>query len=198
MARPRNLSNLPQHPAVNLENIQVMRLYTTLSPCAEVTCPACGTKRWYSIGVLRQQVKRPTFTGACRACGITMGHAGTRVTMQRKSKSMGRYMSSNGYVQLGPCAVSDEDLPLYRAMTPKVARLAEHRFVVAKHLGRPLHSYECIDHMNGIKTDNAITNLRIYVRGKNQPGSCTGYGTYYHEWQMAEKRIRELEALLQK
>jgi hypothetical protein len=49
--------------------------------------------------------------------------------------------------------------------------------------------------MDGIKGNNAIENLRIYVRGKQQPGSCPGYGTYYHEWQMALVRIRELEAV---
>ena len=50
--------------------------------------------------------------------------------------------------------------------------------------------------MNGDKTDWSIGNLRLYVRGKQQPGSAPGHGTYYHEWQLAESRIRELEQLL--
>ena len=48
--------------------------------------------------------------------------------------------------------------------------------------------------MDGDKQNNRIENLRIYVRGKQQPGSAPGYGTYYHEWQMALARIAELEA----
>ena len=38
--------------------------------------------------------------------------------------------------------------------------------------------------------------LRLYVRGKQEPGSAPGHGTYYHEWQMAERHIHELEWML--
>lgn len=67
----------------------------------------------------------------------------------------------------------------------------EHRWNMAKHIGRPLTSAECVDHMDGNKQNNAVDNLRIYVRGKQQPGSCPAHGTYYHEWQMALKRLRD-------
>ncbi len=67
---------------------------------------------------------------------------------------------------------------------------------MAKHLGRPIMPNECIDHMNGDKSDNRVENLRIYLRGQNQPGSTNGYGTYYDEWQKALGRIVELERQL--
>jgi len=86
---------------------------------------------------------------------------------------------------------------MFRAMQKSGAFVLEHRWVMAKHLGRPLRSDECIDHMDGKKANNDISNLRIYLKGKQQPGSCNGYGTYYHEWQTAKARIRELEAALQ-
>lgn len=64
---------------------------------------------------------------------------------------------------------------------------------MAKHLGRALLTRERVDHRDGDRQNNNIANLRMYISGKNQEGSCPGYGTYYHEWQLAEKRIRELE-----
>jgi hypothetical protein len=76
------------------------------------------------------------------------------------------------------------------------SQVFEHRWVMAKHLGRALHSFEWVDLMDGNKGNNDISNLRIYLNGKNEPGSGNGYGTYYHEWQMAERRVRELEALI--
>ncbi len=37
----------------------------------------------------------------------------------------------------------------------------EHRVVVERHIGRKLRKQEVIHHLNGIKTDNRIENLRI-------------------------------------
>lgn len=67
---------------------------------------------------------------------------------------------------------------------------------MARVLGRPLRSNELVDHMDGNKLNNDPSNLRMYVRGKNQPGETSGYGTYYDEWQRALARIAELEARL--
>lgn len=81
-------------------------------------------------------------------------------------------------------------------MQNKNKAVFEHRFVMAKLLGRPLLTNECVDHMDGHKTNNNPLNLRLYVKGKNQPGSGIGYGTYYHEWQMALAEIERLKKLL--
>ena len=80
-------------------------------------------------------------------------------------------------------------------MRGKGGFVSEHRWVMAKYLNRPLTSSELVDHRDGHHDSNGIQNLRIYIRGKQQPGSAPGHGTYYHEWQMAERRIRELEAI---
>ena len=183
---------MSQHPAISHE-YEMRPSYAGQTLCAKVTCPTCNKERWYPLWSLRQFLKRENFSGHCRPCGIAALRAGHLRYV--KSKGFGQHVTSNGYVNLTVAGINHADLPLFRAMsTPAAARVLEHRWAMAKHLSRPLLSSECIDHMDGDKSNNAISNLRIYVKGKNQPGSGPGHGTYYHEWQMALARIKQLES----
>ena len=51
--------------------------------------------------------------------------------------------------------------------TDKNGIILEHRYVMAKHIGRPIRADEAVHHINGIKTDNRIENLQLMGFGEH-------------------------------
>ena len=118
------------------------------------TCPDCGKKRYVSAVNINVRVNRGKVVGLCIPCANKR-----RCGSGNYNWKGGRRIGASGYVWLNV----PDDSP-YAAMRNSMRQIAEHRLVMATHLGRCLTSDEQVHHINGIKTDNSIENLELTTR----------------------------------
>ena len=73
----------------------------------------------------------------------------------RKQRMASRRINAGGYVQI---AIERDG---------RLVSVAEHRFVMERHLGRKLKSSEHVHHIDGDGQNNRIDNLRCYSHGEH-------------------------------
>ena len=113
-----------------------------------LACADCGKERW--VYIVRQNPSHQR----CRVC-----EGKTRKGDKCWNWKGGRHLDSRGYV-LVQLSAGDTFYP----MVDHKRYVAEHRLVMAKHLGRCLAKKELVHHVNGIKADNHIENLELLSR----------------------------------
>ncbi len=110
-------------------------------------CIKCGKPRWVAV------VDDKPIHEMCKYCS---NHSRKNSGVLNPHWNGGRMVGAGGYVFI-KLSANDFFLP----MAHSKSYVAEHRLVMAKHLGRLLHSWELVHHRNGLKTDNTIENLQL-------------------------------------
>ena len=149
----------------------------------EHKCVDCGKPRliYFINGVPNNQ--------RCKSCASKRSHAIRDKSYFKRGADCyqwkgGRHLDAYGYAILWMDTTSP-----YFAMANKKRYISEHRLVMAQKLGRCLHSWEIVHHINGIKDDNRIENLQLL------PDKSYHVVDSYTKAYIAklEKRIKELE-----
>lgn len=166
-------------------------------------CEGCGKQRWVRF------VNGAPMISRCRKCGIWQNRIPKEEASARFRKNwekrpdwkQGRIINPSGYilVKLYP---GDFFFP----MAGPRGYIQEHRLMMARHLGRCLHSWETIHHKDGNKSNNDISNLELSSRGSHSLSHHNGYKDGYTKGlqdghnvqiQKLKQKITELEKTLE-
>lgn len=163
---PRRFAILRDHPAINMSAAEMRVIYGTRCMAAPVECSDCASVRWYPLSTLNQMTRRAEFTGRCRRCAQLATRTSVRATLQGRGGRARQHRHHSGYLLLSAMDVADADLPTFRKMQNRSGTVLEHRWIMAKNLGRALFRHESVHHKNGDRGDNRIGNLELWERGQ--------------------------------
>lgn len=121
-------------------------------------CGDCGKERW--VGKRKGKPR----SKLCLTCWATRKQKSlVRHGEQHSRWKGGRCKNSVGYIR-----VWANPNNFFYPMVNSDGYIMEHRLVMAKHLGRNLHSWELVHHKNHIKDDNRIENLQLVSEDRHR------------------------------
>lgn len=107
-----------------------------------VTCPYCKENRWiYKTHLQANKSRGSKFTSRCKGCADIANSGENNYNWKG-----GRGINAQGYVRVR----IDGKYKL------------EHRYVMEKHLGRKLESWEIVHHKDGNRQNNDINNIELH------------------------------------
>lgn len=118
-----------------------------------VQCSRCSVQRW----ARRETSSIAKGSVSCYICSVCKVREKTAPSVALRTGD--RRKTQTGYIVI----TLSEDDPLLLEMVKSGRTVSEHRYLMAKHLGRPLTRYESVHHKNGKRDDNRIENLELWV-----------------------------------
>ena len=144
-------------------------------------CIVCGKERWVQ---LEQETPRSV---RCKGCGLSSTR-GKQISEKHRrqigdaNRGARNHLWKGGrFYRLGYVLVRVYPNDFFYPMVSKQRYVLEHRLIMAKHLGRNLHSWELVHHKNHVRDDNRIENLQLVGSDKHK------------QITIMENRIRRLE-----
>jgi hypothetical protein len=111
---------------------------------------------------------------------MSIAQKGLHVGNKSASWKGGRNKQKSGYILI--CLPSNDP---YIGMTHGIHNcVPEHRYIMAKHIGRCLKSWEIVHHINKIRDDNRIENLQL-LDSREHSG-------FHQQWNLLQKEIKKI------